>query len=540
MAKTDFLPFATGGGANVMSQSDYEVASILSGGFSAGLAKSDQANKVWRQASFMAATVANFVIGQTGQDQPDDGNLPYAVTNLYNAIAAVAAGVVPSDSIWCGISAGTPNSQTLTPAPPIGGYATGTKLYIWQVGPGLTNTGPLQINISGQGLKDVYKVGGGGAIPLTGGEAPAGAIMTARFNGTQLQLSATALGNVSTKNMGNTVNDPGTGALEVDLADQSLFGDVNGLRVTSHPLLVNAGRALATADNLKTLISTTAIALSLPVSTSLVDGYRVGLFARDGNITLSVDGSDSINGAPPGGSLVIPRGFIGYVASDANHHVSVEREPAVISYDQINSAATTDIGQLSGGIGTILGTGTIQSFGSSIQPGQSKMIRAGGAFTIVNNANIVVQAGQNYQCSPGDWLLIFCIAQGICAVNVFKADGTALVGAATLGNLANPGWTKLANGLIIQWGSVVFPNDVVNAGLLGPYSYPLPFPNAVFSLSLTTITPEPASGNTGYGNATMAIQKDNPPTLSQFKVFSNYFGTNTNAVRGFHWMAIGY
>ncbi|EJG7679893.1 tail fiber protein [Salmonella enterica] len=75
MAKNDFKPFATGKGANVTSQSDWEALSALLSGFTAGKASSAQVNKALRQASFIAAALAQYTASNSGQDVLDDGDL---------------------------------------------------------------------------------------------------------------------------------------------------------------------------------------------------------------------------------------------------------------------------------------------------------------------------------------------------------------------------------------------------------------------------------------------------------------------------------
>ncbi|EGT9319507.1 hypothetical protein JE519_000109 [Salmonella enterica] len=75
MAKNDFKPFATGKGANVTSQSDWEALPALLSGFTAGKAASAQVNKALRQASFIAAALAQYTASKSGQDVLDDGDL---------------------------------------------------------------------------------------------------------------------------------------------------------------------------------------------------------------------------------------------------------------------------------------------------------------------------------------------------------------------------------------------------------------------------------------------------------------------------------
>ncbi|EKR1728896.1 TPA_asm: tail fiber protein [Salmonella enterica subsp. enterica serovar Madelia] len=75
MAKNDFKPFATGKGANVTSQPDWEAMPALLSGFTAGKASSAQVNKALRQASFIAAALAQYTASKSGQDVLDDGDL---------------------------------------------------------------------------------------------------------------------------------------------------------------------------------------------------------------------------------------------------------------------------------------------------------------------------------------------------------------------------------------------------------------------------------------------------------------------------------
>ncbi|EAQ6363621.1 tail fiber protein [Salmonella enterica subsp. enterica serovar Oranienburg] len=75
MAKNDFKPFATGKGANVTSQPDWEALPALLSGFTAGKASSAQVNKALRQASFIAAAIAQYTADKSGLDVHDDGDL---------------------------------------------------------------------------------------------------------------------------------------------------------------------------------------------------------------------------------------------------------------------------------------------------------------------------------------------------------------------------------------------------------------------------------------------------------------------------------
>ncbi|OZU11593.1 phage tail protein [Salmonella enterica subsp. enterica serovar Altendorf] len=75
MAKNDFKAFAAGKNANVMSQEEWEALPALLSGFTSGKAASAQVNKVIRQASFIAAAIAQYTADKSGQDVLDDGDL---------------------------------------------------------------------------------------------------------------------------------------------------------------------------------------------------------------------------------------------------------------------------------------------------------------------------------------------------------------------------------------------------------------------------------------------------------------------------------
>ncbi|EHQ2793776.1 tail fiber protein [Escherichia coli] len=87
MAKNDFKAFATDRNANVISQEEWEALPALLSGFTAGKASSAQVNKVIRQASFIAAVLAQFVSDKTQRDVLDNGDLPGFVELLGSGFA---------------------------------------------------------------------------------------------------------------------------------------------------------------------------------------------------------------------------------------------------------------------------------------------------------------------------------------------------------------------------------------------------------------------------------------------------------------------
>ncbi|WP_241239258.1 hypothetical protein [Burkholderia stagnalis] len=86
MANNNFKAFAAAGGANVMTQADYEALAALLTGFVSGTAQSAQLNKVWRQSSIMSAVLAQFIVDLTGQDAIDDGTTATLLANLKTGV----------------------------------------------------------------------------------------------------------------------------------------------------------------------------------------------------------------------------------------------------------------------------------------------------------------------------------------------------------------------------------------------------------------------------------------------------------------------
>lgn len=91
MPTNDFLPFGTALGANVLPQGDYSALPARTAGFAAGLAESEELNKVWRQAAFVSAMLMQWAMEQDGEDSPDDGDLAAAVTRFNDDVMGLFA-----------------------------------------------------------------------------------------------------------------------------------------------------------------------------------------------------------------------------------------------------------------------------------------------------------------------------------------------------------------------------------------------------------------------------------------------------------------
>jgi hypothetical protein len=107
-AQNDFLPFATGAGANVQDQPSWAGNPARANGFVGGLAKSIEANKAIRQPSFISAGIAEWV-NEALVSVPilDDGNLAEWIANFDAALRRVFVAEAPNDGNTYGRHAGT-------------------------------------------------------------------------------------------------------------------------------------------------------------------------------------------------------------------------------------------------------------------------------------------------------------------------------------------------------------------------------------------------------------------------------------------------
>ena len=99
MAITEFLPVAVAVGSNVDSQAAFAGSDYQQSGFKTGTAKSNQANKVWRQSSMMGAAWGNLVVQVLGQNCMDDGNLTNLVTQLHSVMTTIATSALNASGL---------------------------------------------------------------------------------------------------------------------------------------------------------------------------------------------------------------------------------------------------------------------------------------------------------------------------------------------------------------------------------------------------------------------------------------------------------
>lgn len=92
MAVNEYLPYATGVGANVLSPTAYAALAARTAGFSAGTASSEAANTPWRQSSVINAAWAQLVVDTLGVDMLDDGSVAGAQAKFLALINTIISG----------------------------------------------------------------------------------------------------------------------------------------------------------------------------------------------------------------------------------------------------------------------------------------------------------------------------------------------------------------------------------------------------------------------------------------------------------------
>lgn len=158
MATNDFLPFGTGVGANVLDQASYAALAARTGGFSSGVAKSNEVNKAIRQSSAMSAMIGQFIADKAVANASDDGDL---ATLQARFIAALAATYGPN-VVHFAAGGGTANAMTGTFVPTFSALADGM---IFEITPAATNTDAATLNAQGLGAKAIVRRDGSAISP---------------------------------------------------------------------------------------------------------------------------------------------------------------------------------------------------------------------------------------------------------------------------------------------------------------------------------------------------------------------------------------
>ena len=146
----DFLPYAVGSGANVVTQPAYAaLTTLLQNGMSSGIVSSVQLNKILRQPSIIASVVAQLIVANAGQPAIDDGTTATLLANLQTAIAVIARqNPVLTDSGAANVYISA-NAAAFTAYPSVSGL-------VIDVAVATPNTGASTLAIDGLAAKPIY------------------------------------------------------------------------------------------------------------------------------------------------------------------------------------------------------------------------------------------------------------------------------------------------------------------------------------------------------------------------------------------------
>jgi len=152
---TDFLPFATGSGANVVSLGAYTSAAMRTSGFQTGVADSSFVNRAIRQSALMTAALGQYV-SDSGLDAFDNGDVASLAATLGLTFASAGRNAL----VW---------SATITY--PVGALVTYSG-EVWQALVANTNSPPPNGNWRpvGNGAVSV-SVAGAANVTLTNAQA---------------------------------------------------------------------------------------------------------------------------------------------------------------------------------------------------------------------------------------------------------------------------------------------------------------------------------------------------------------------------------
>lgn len=170
MATNNFKPFATAANANVMSQADWEALPALLSGFISGPAKSAQVNKAIRQASFIAAALAQYTANKSGLDVLDDGDLNGFISKMGTAFGKDFQALDATLTALAGLATGANKLPYFT------GNDTAAQTDLTSVGRDIIGKNTIADILTYLGLRTAAKADVVGTVSQSGG-VPTGAII---------------------------------------------------------------------------------------------------------------------------------------------------------------------------------------------------------------------------------------------------------------------------------------------------------------------------------------------------------------------------
>lgn len=399
-AQNDFLPVANGASANVLTQSSF-AALVASGlGFQSGIASSAAFNKVFRQASVMAAAIAQLVVDQTGQAVVDDGS----VANLEAKILAALRVIVHNTNDYYPDTGSVANAYVITgwtPAPVLSAPVT------FRFRTTRANTGAATIDF-GAGPVALNTEQGNA---LAAGDLVSGAVTTVVYdpavgNAIVTESVLSQFGTLAKENIGQGLEDDGAGNLRVKLADSSVRRSVAGVQ-TAVPLSTVAGNVVLTTTHQGTALLMTGAAptITAPLSPTLWNGYSVLVNAFGGPVAFTPNAADKVNAGAAGAAYTIVQGQTVEMVTDGAGNwwpmfqttPTGTYTPKTVTTSQTLGAGTYSVNTSAGPITLTLPSGS--SVGTTLEFTDLPGTWGKYPMTLARNGNTIVGSASDLVCN---------------------------------------------------------------------------------------------------------------------------------------------
>ncbi len=388
------LPFATGVGANVVDYATWSAETTRQSGFQSGIAPSDLFNTTWRQSSFVASMIGEFIADALATDVLDDGNISTLESQFIAALQATV-GSVPDSSLWhWGRDSGTLNALSVTVTPIVSGLVDG--LVVLTLPAFTSNSQNPTLTLPGQSAKIIVKSNG---ADLDVGEINANTLQAYMYDSILDKyriIGSVNIPQVSILHRGNDV------------------GSANSMSVSSvTPAIVSVVDGMVFLIRKSTFVNTAALALTIqgtaggvvwPDNTAFTGGEwkasSIGMVMYDGTLGkyILLGPVSPFSFVVPGSPipLLAPRTYyVSNSGSDSNDGLTVGTAFATIQ----KAIDTTNKYNLNGYDVTInVASGTYARFATKFVNGSGKISIIGNEFT-PSNVLINSAAGAAILCT---------------------------------------------------------------------------------------------------------------------------------------------
>ncbi|HFU7353450.1 TPA: tail fiber protein [Escherichia coli] len=295
MATNNFKPFALDPNANVTSQADWEALPARLSGFTAGKASSAQVNKAIRQASFIAAALAQYTANKSGLDVLDDGDLNGFISKMGTAFGKDFQALDATLSALAGLATGANKLPYFT------GNDTAAQTDLTSVGRDIIGKNTIADILTYLGLGEGSALPVGVPVPWPSATPPTGWIKCngAAFTASQYPKLALAYPALRLPDLrGEFIRgwddgrgiDSGRGVLSSQSsAQKNIIGSVTGLAVLENGTDRGAIRIATSANPGRWVVGESGSGLirDLTFDSSRVEGMTVADEVRPRNIAFN-------------------------------------------------------------------------------------------------------------------------------------------------------------------------------------------------------------------------------------------------------------